>query len=128
MIRVDLAPAAIALLEMASEERRAARCDVPQGAGLRGRQAVTAACPVHGAVEAENLRRFQHRDLGERSKTLHKLVERVGQCGPRLTRQMGVDPGGAGAAVAEIFLDQAQVDPGLEQVGGAGMAPMPHAA
>jgi hypothetical protein len=35
---------------------------------------------------------------------------------------MGVDPGGAGAAVAEIFLDQAQVDPGLQQVGGVGMA------
>src|SRR5712692_3436946 len=62
------------------------------------------------------------RTSGKGSEALHELVERVGQGSPHLARQMGVDLGGAGAAVTEVLLDEAQVDAGLEQVGGVGMA------
>ena len=48
---------------MASEERRAAGFDIPQGPQLTGPQAITEACAIHGAVETEDVRHFQHRDL-----------------------------------------------------------------
>ena len=57
----------------------------------------------------------------ERSDALHELVQRIGQGGPHLPRQMRVDLGGAGAAVAQVLLDDPQV-PGLQQVGGVRMA------
>ena len=37
-------------------------------------------------------------------------------------RQMRVDAGGGGRAVAEILLNETQVDAGLQQMGGPGMA------
>jgi len=63
MVGVDLPPAAIALLQMASEVRRTARFDISQGPHLSGQQAIPEACAVGGAVEAENIRHFQHAEL-----------------------------------------------------------------
>ena len=125
MIGVDLAAATIALFQVASEVRRPAGFDIPQRPQLTGPQAITQACAIHGAVEAEDAERTQacpplpaSRPLGERSEALHELVERVGEGDSHLTRQMGVDLGGTRAAVPQVVLDDAQVDAGLQQVGG----------
>jgi len=50
------------------------------------------------------------------------LVERVGQGGPHLARQVRVNLGSTRAAVTEVVLDDPQVNPGFEQVGGIGMS------
>jgi hypothetical protein len=36
--------------------------------------------------------------------------------------QMGVEDGGIGGAVAQVFLNGAQIDAGFQQMGGIGMA------
>src|SRR3990172_5206132 len=59
---------------------------------------------------------------GRRSEVVHKGVERVGECGSHLPRQMRVNLGGAGAAVTEGLLDNPQVDAGLQQMCRIGMA------
>ena len=59
---------------------------------------------------------------GERSEPLPELVERIGEGGPHLARQVRVDLCGAGAAVPQVLLDDPQVDPGLQPMGGVGMA------
>lgn len=53
---------------------------------------------------------------GRRSEVVHERVERVGECGSHLPRQMRVDLGGAGAAVTEGLLDNPKVDAGFQQV------------
>ena len=62
------------------------------------------------------------RTSGEGSEALHELVERIGQGGPHLARQMGIELCSARAAVPQVFLDDPQVDAGFQQVGGVGMA------
>ncbi len=54
------------------------------------------------------------------------MVERLSQLGPHLLRQMGIEGRSAGTAMAQVVLNQAQVDPGFEQVGGVGMAQRVH--
>jgi hypothetical protein len=58
------------------------------------------------------------------SETLHQLVQRIGESGEHFTGQMGVQLRGARAAVAEVVLDDAQVEAGLQQMSGIGMPPM----
>ena len=41
-----------------------------------------------------------------------------------LVGQVQIDHGGLQAGVPQILLNEAQVDPGLEQMGGIGVAPM----
>ncbi len=75
-------------------------------------------------VEAENVRHLQHEPL-ERADD---LVD-----GPRhrfdhLGGQMRVDSRGLGGLVAEEALDDAQVDPGFQQVRAVRMPFMPSSA
>src|SRR5262250_3074879 len=60
--------------------------------------------------------------LWESSEVCHQLVEWVSERGAHLAGQMGVDGGGAGRAMTEVFLDQAQVDARFQQVGSVRMA------
>jgi hypothetical protein len=80
------------------------------------------ACQIGRPVEAENIRCFQHDDLGPESEVLHELVERIGQRGLHLAGQVGVDLGGAGAPVAQVFLNDPEVDPRFQQMRGVGVA------
>ena len=70
VIHKDLLSAAIALFDMASEVRRAARFDIPHSPLLSGQQAIPEAGAIHGAVEPENVRHFQHEDLWGRIRGL----------------------------------------------------------
>jgi hypothetical protein len=69
----------IALLQVASEVRRAARLDVPYSPGLTGEQAIPEPGAIRRSVEAENVRHLQHEDLGEGLEVLHELVEGLDQ-------------------------------------------------
>jgi len=48
---------------------------------------------------------------------LHEPVQWSGESGPDLLRQMRVKLRGPHAPVAEVLLDDPQVDPGLKQMG-----------
>lgn len=111
MVGIDLLPAVIALLEMASKVGRAAGLDVVHGPSVRSWQTMAPARPVGLTVEAEDIRHFQHEDLGEESEVWHELVEGIGQGGLHLPGQVRVKLGSAGAAVAEVFLNDPEVEP-----------------
>jgi len=87
--------------------------------GVNGARTVTAqAC----RLEADDLRHLQHAGLQESSDALHELVERIGQGGLDLPRQMGVELRRAGAAVPEVLLEDAGVHPHFQQMRRVGMA------
>ena len=117
MIDVDLLRAVIALRAMASEVRRAARVEIPHRPRLTGQQVIADLRAIGRTVEAENVRHLQHADLWGRSETVHQLVERIGESGLDLPRQMRVDLRGAGAAMTEGLLNDSQVHAGFQQVG-----------
>jgi len=48
---------------------------------------------------------------GQESEVFHEVVERIGEGGLHLPRQVGVDLGGAGAAMPKIGLNDPEVDP-----------------
>jgi len=47
--------------------------------------------------------------------------QRIGEGGLQLPRQMGIHLGGAGAAVPEVLLDDPEVHPRFQQMGGVGV-------
>ena len=60
------------------------------------------------------------------SEVVHELVERIGQRIADLTRQMGVDLSRARAAMTEVFLDEAKVDPGFQKMSRVGVPQRMH--
>ena len=65
---------------------------------------------------------------GDRSEAVHQRVQRVGEPGANLARQMGVDLGRPGTAVAQGVLDDPQIDASFQEVGRVRVSPMPDAA
>jgi len=70
-------------------------------------------------VAAQNVR---HLDHGRGLQSVHQLVDGRVDGVPDLLGQVRIDGGGGGRGVAEDDLDDAQVDPGLQQMGGEGMS------
>jgi len=64
VIRVDRVPALIAPMDMASQGRRAAGFEIPQGPTLAGPQGLAEARAVRRPVEADDVGHLQHADLG----------------------------------------------------------------
>src|SRR5258708_37714862 len=62
------------------------------------------------------------RDLQGNSEVCHQLIERCGGGGPHFPGQMRVEGRGAGTAMAQAILNQAQVETRFQQVRGVGMA------
>ena len=100
---------------MTSTVRRATLFEIPHGPGVTGQHAIADVSAVCRTVEAENVRHLQHAGLWGRSETVHQLVERIGEGGLDLPRQMRVDLRGAAAAVTERLLNDPQVDAGFQQ-------------
>jgi hypothetical protein len=65
-------------------------------------------------VEAEDVRHLQHATL----ECGDELVDGQGNRLDDLRCQMGIDGRGSGRSVTENTLDDAQIDPGFQQVGG----------
>ena len=103
--RVHLPPAVIALMDVASPGRRSTGVKIAQRPAVTGQDAIGEAREIRRPVEANDLRHLQHDALWDRSEVLHQLVQRVGQCGSNLAREMRVDLGRPGAAMAEGVLD-----------------------
>ena len=52
----------------------------------------------------------------------HQAIDGIGRGLLHLRGEVGVERGGLGARVAEIGLDEPEIDSGLEQMGGVGVA------
>src|ERR1051326_5421105 len=105
----------------AAESRGAASDDVRHCPPVGGQHAVAIGLPVVLTGAAEDLRQLDHGEDRRRSGALHQAIDRVSCSVANLPRHMGVDGGGLKAGMAEVLLDQAQVDTVLEQMGGIGM-------
>jgi hypothetical protein len=92
---------------------------------MRGQQALAVGRAIGGASATDDLRELEHRRSGRRSVVVHQALDRIARRVTDLAGQMGVDGGGARAAVAEVVLNDPQIDPVLEQVGGVGVPIMP---
>ncbi len=91
--------------------------DVAHGPELAGQNLASVSFSVLRPMAAQDLRQFRHCPL----QVGHELVDalRPGRLCP--VGEMGIDRGGGGGVVAEVFLDQAEVDAGLQEMGGIGM-------
>ena len=56
------------------------------------------------------------------SEAVHQLVERIGQSGSNLRSEMGIDLSAPRTAMAEILLNDAQIDSGAQQMRRVGVA------
>src|SRR6266849_1893247 len=65
-------------------------------------------------------------DLQQSSEVSHQLVEWLGERSAHLARQMGVEGRGARTAVAQVVLNQAQVNARFEQMGSVRMSQRMH--
>lgn len=113
-----------------AESRSAAVDDVRHGPFVGGQQAVAMGLPVDLPGTAEDLRQLDHggdRDRW-RSAALHQAVDGVSCRVPNLPSEMGVDGGSPRAGMAEVLLDEAEIDAVFQQVGGIGVALMPSSA
>jgi len=114
--------AIVAAEHRASENRSPAGKDVRHRPGVRGQHAGAKGLSIGGPGAAEDFRQLDHGGNPWRSAALHQPVDGV-SCGvANLPGEVGVDGSSAGAGVAEVLLDQSQVDTILEQMGGVGVA------
>ncbi len=76
VVRVDFLLAVIALMDMASEERRAAGGNIPQSPLLHRAQADTGLLAIRRAVEADDIGHLRHEDPA--LEVFHEFIERIG--------------------------------------------------
>ena len=88
--RVHLRPAAIAMMDVASQGRPT-RFEIAQRPAVTGQDAVGEACQIRRPVEANDLGHLQQDALCNRSEVLHQLVQRIGQRRLHVRGEMGVD-------------------------------------
>jgi hypothetical protein len=80
-------------------------------------------------MAADDLRHGEHDALVVRSaEAVDEVRQRIGERGPNLMGQVGVNLRRAGAAVPEDFLNDPQVHAGFQQMGRKRMSLMPRAA
>jgi hypothetical protein len=107
---------------LSATRRGPTRLEIAQRA-RRAREQTRPEVRAHGGPEAANdIRHFQHDDLCDRSEVVHQLVQRVGEPGANLARQMGVDLDRPGTAVTQGVLDDPQIDAGFQEVRRVRMA------
>ena len=100
--------AVIALVDVASKERRAAGGNISEGLLLDRAQGFTELFAIRRAMEAEDIGHLQHED--RKSEVFHEVIERLDQGRFQLRRQMRVNLSRTGAVMSEIFLNDAQVE------------------
>lgn len=112
--RLHRPAAVIALMHVASQGRRPTGFEVAQGPAMTGQDAIGEAREIRRPVEADDRRHLQHDALWDRSEVLHQLVQRVGQRGSNLVREVRVDLGRPRTAMAEGVLNDPQIDAGFQ--------------
>jgi hypothetical protein len=101
-------------MDMASQGRRPTGVEIAQGPAVTGQDAIGEAREIRRPVEADDVRHLQHQELWDRSEVLHQLVQGVGQRRSDFAREMRVDLGRPGAAMAKGVLDDPQIDAGFQ--------------
>ena len=112
--RVQLAPAVIALMDVASQGRRPTGFEIAQDSTVTGQDAISKARQIRRPVEANDRRHLQHDALCNRSEVVHQLIQRLGHAGANFGREMRVDLGRPRAAMAQGVLDDPQIDAGFQ--------------
>jgi hypothetical protein len=107
-------------VEAAAEGGGTTGLDIAHGSTLGGGEGMSGRRAVGGAVAAEDLSQLGHGGSG--LETGHELIDYVGGVLSSRGSKVGVDGGGGRRGVAEAFLDMAERDAGVEEVGGVGMA------
>lgn len=102
------------LRELTAEVCSPTHREIPQDSRLTGEQTVPDMGAIPRAVLADDLRHLQHDDLCDRSEVVHQLVQRIGQRGANLAREMRVDLDRPRAAMAQGVLDDPQIDAGFQ--------------
>jgi hypothetical protein len=109
VIPIHLSLAGGALRELAAAGRRPARDEIAQSARLT-REQTTAQCRAQsGRVAADDVRHFEHGASSRSAEAVDEVRERISEGGANLLRQVRVDLGGAGTAMPERLLDDAQI-------------------
>jgi hypothetical protein len=114
MIPIDLSPARRALRELPAACRGATRDQIVQGARLTPEQTAADDCAQGGPVAADDVRQFEHDTSARSAEAANEVRERIGEGGSDLLRQVGVDLRGAGTAMPQRLLDDAQIHTGFE--------------
>ena len=124
-------PAVVALLDMAAQRRGPARRDRAHDAPLDMTEMVAMRSPKRLAVAAENVRRLDPRVHDAGSGGRHDLQPETVERARRLADGPGRNPSIARRAlqigVTEQNLDDADVGPVLQQMGGEAVAAMSQA-
>ena len=103
----------------ATESRCPAVDDVRHGLSVRRQHAVAIDLPVGLPGAAEDLRQLDHDRW--RLASLHQAIDGVFCRVANLPSEMSVDGGSARAGMAEVLLDESEIDAVLEQVSGIGV-------
>jgi hypothetical protein len=109
-------------IDVSAQLSGAASGDIGQGPAVRGEQLLLIASQVLWAVTAHDVGQFQHGLSDGSLETRGQVIERMAGVLLDFVGQMGVEDGGIGGAVAQVFLNGAQIDAGFQQMGGIGMA------
>ena len=109
-------------IEGAAEGGGAAEDDVLDGAEVRGQHASLEGLPESRAGPTEDVAQLYHGACGVASDALDEAVDRIESGVADFTGEMSVDRGGTRAGMAEILLDQLELDAGFKEVGCVGMS------
>src|SRR5713101_8307710 len=116
VIPIHLPAARRALRELPATRCGPTRLEIAQRARLPREQTRPEVRADSGPEAADDIRHLQHDDLSDGSEVVHQLVQRLGEPGANLARQMCVDLSRPGTAVAQGVLDDPQIDAGFQKV------------
>lgn len=105
--------AMVALIDVASKEGRTAVLNIVKRFFLDRCERRSTLASIVLPVEADNVSHLQHEDLGS-LEVLHKLVEGITDRFAHLARQMRIDLCRGCVAMAQILLNDPQVDAGFQ--------------
>ena len=114
--------AVIALPEMPAARGGATGDEVVEGAAVRGEQTGAVRLAIGGSCRANDVGDLEHARAARLHEAVHQVLDRIDRPACHLGGEVRVERGGLGARVAQIGLNQSEVDARFEQMGGVRMS------
>ena len=123
VVAIVVCPALGTIVACPTHHRRAAVFDSPHCLRVAGEHPLAVPGAIGWAVFPEDVREFEHGKLetGSWLQTLHQAGNRLKGLRFGGHGEMGVGRGGFGGVVAEILLNEAQIDARFQEMGGIGV-------